>query len=127
MRTLIERYRDYLALLEQAGDAIARRDETALRDLEAASADALAGIQRQWQDADRRLSQDADGLPVSWLPSLRESVARALEQMQANQLALAAWLEETGGSIAQARQGQAAVLDYGAERAEAHGWVRCEG
>ena len=96
LKSLIERYTAYLRLLEQARQAIERRDEEALDRIDANSRDLLDDIQYRWATLEPELGSYGN----RQLRVLRDLVARSLAQTQAHQAAVARWMSEVGGWVA---------------------------
>ena len=101
--SLIERYTAYLRLLEQAWQAIERRDEGALARIEAESRKLFKDIQFLWASLEPDLaSQGAPRLRV-----LRNLVTRSLVQTKAYQATVAGWMNELGPRVGTVQQGPA--------------------
>jgi hypothetical protein len=126
MRALLERYEIYRRVLEEAGLAIALRDEDRLAELEAESARLLMGIQQQWA-AVQPARESAGDLPpgdCALLPILRDAMVQALSRIGANQAALAEWLQETGTSIRSLSRGGIATREYASGAGIKPAWFR---
>ena len=107
-RDLFARYDRLLILMNQAEDAIGRRDLALVGSLQQQVGAMTSEIETLFQLA----AQD---------PSARSSMAdlelpmrEALERLTLNQLRLTAWLNEIGAGLGQLQQGAVAVRIYGA-------------
>ena len=107
-RDLFGRYDRFLTLMNQAEEAIGRRNLALVGSLQQQVGALTSEIETLFQSA----AHD---------PSVRSSMAdlelpmrEALERLTLNQLRLTAWLNETGAGLGQLQQGAVAVRSYGA-------------
>jgi len=107
-RDLFARYDRLLILMNQAEDAIGRRDLALVGSLQQQVGAMTSEIETLFQLA----AQDPSAR--SSMADLEAPMRQALERLTLNQLRLTAWLNETGAGLGQLQQGAVAVRSYGA-------------
>jgi hypothetical protein len=115
---LASRYHDFSALMDRGSLAIEAEDLEALEAVARESARLLEEMHETWAEAAEAAGQDP-AVSTAELESLRAVMQEALHRSQDNQDRIAAWKEETGGTLRTVAQGARATAGYGAARLDA--------
>ena len=105
---LFARYDRFLALMDQAEDAIERRDLASVGMLQQQVAALTSEMETLF------LSAAKDSSARSSMADLELPMRQALERVTVNQVQLAGWLNETGAQLTKLKQGAVAVRSYAA-------------